>query len=149
MKPKTDFDPMFQVNRRRRYRPILVIGPIVTAVVLSGLVLRAGPIPSRQPGPNSRKVALMPLVQRQGPGIVQNLPVRGTQPRDRFVIVAPAELDAAMVVRARADLDAAMVFNPETGRRGLVPGGPAPLRRPDGAGPGRRRRSRKYFGPQP
>jgi hypothetical protein len=48
------------------------------------------------------------------------------QPPDRFVILAPAELDPGMVVQAPPDRDAAMVFNPETGRRGPEPIAPTP-----------------------
>ncbi len=88
----------------------------------------------------------MPLVQGPASGAVRSLPARAAQPNDRFVIVAPCELDAAMVVRAPTDLDAEMVFNPETGRRGLAPGGPVPFVVPMVPG---RAPFPWYFGPQP
>jgi hypothetical protein len=126
MKPKPDFDPMFQANRRRGYRPILVIGLLMIVAALSGLVMGAGPIRARRPVSPPLQVAPMPGGYFAVQGSVPNTrPVR-VQPRDRFVIVAPAEIDRAMVIRVRDDLDAAMVINPETGRRGSTPTVPAP-----------------------
>ena len=58
----------------------------------------------------------------QGPA--RSLPSRVVQPRDRFVINAPAEIDPGMVIRARPDLDAEMVFNPDTGLSAQFAGGP-------------------------
>lgn len=119
MKPKPDFEPMFQADQKRRRRPIRGAAVIVIAIALSGMSLRAGPIPARRPASPLRPV----LVQ----GGAANPQTGKTQAADRFVIAAPAELDRAMVVRARDDIDPAMVFNPETGRRRVMPNGPAPV----------------------
>ena len=48
------------------------------------------------------------------------------QPRDPFVVVAAAEIDAEMVVPAPAGIDEAMVFNPYTGERQSAQAAPAP-----------------------
>jgi len=148
MKPRTYFDPMFHAEPRRR-RPIRSILALMIVLALGGLVLRAGPIPTRRQVSPPLRVApvtggwtAVPTLRQVSPplqfapvpggplrvqGDVANPQARNRQPRDRFVIVAPAELDAAMVVRARDDIDPEMVFNPETRRRGLVPNGPAPV----------------------
>jgi hypothetical protein len=141
MKPKIDFDPMFGASRRRRYWPIRAIGLALIVSVASGLVLRAGPIPPREAGSPSGKVArvaqgridvrgFVPGPQVPNPSAPNrwgpNLPAGTVQRRDPFVITAPAEIDPGMVRQARRDLDAEMVFNPDTGRRGWAPGGPAP-----------------------
>jgi hypothetical protein len=91
------------------------IGALMVVVVLSALAMGVAP----------------PLGGRtrvRGP--VATVPVPAVQPRDRFVIVAPADLDPAMVVQARADLDVPMVFDPETRRQGSVPMGLAPAAGP-------------------
>jgi hypothetical protein len=113
MKPKADFDPMFRSGPRRRHRTIAWIGLATIVMGVGGLSLRAGPLPLRPP------VSRLPIAPNRAASAAQ-------QP-DRFVIVAPAELDAAMVVRARADIDPQMVFNPETRRRGSGPSDPAPV----------------------
>jgi hypothetical protein len=109
MKPKRDFDPMFPTNRRPWYRPLRWIAAVLFVTALGGLTLRAGPIPKRHP--------TSPVLQG-----APNAQSRVLPPRDPFVIVAPAELDAAMVIRPRDDIDARMVINPHTHRRGATPG---------------------------
>jgi hypothetical protein len=125
MKPKIDCDPLFESNGRRRYGPIRSIGLLLIAVALSGVALRAGPIPAPRPGP--RPVVIAPMSRGalvlQGP--VQNSPIRVVQRPDRFLIRAREDIDPKMVVRARPDIDPEMVFNPETGRRGFTPIDPA------------------------
>jgi hypothetical protein len=125
MRPKKDVDPMFQVDRRRRFRPIVTIGALAIVAAVSGLSLRAGPIPSRRSGTFPGRIAPMPAGPMAIQGPVQNPRAGAMQPRDHFVIVAPAELDTAMVVRAREDLDVEMVVDPETWRRRSHPTGPA------------------------
>ena len=98
MKPKTEFDPMFATSRRRHW-PIRVIGLSVIVAALSGLALRAGPIPPRRPVSPLPPIGPMPGGYRvvQGPrAIVQP---GWVQPRDRFVFIAPAKIDPMMVVR--------------------------------------------------
>jgi hypothetical protein len=126
MKPKTNFDPLFHTDLRRRW-PIRSIGALTIVLSLSGLALRAGPIPMRRQVSPPLRVAPVPGGQLRVQGNAANPQARSMQPLDRFVIVAPSELDAAMVVRARDDIDPEMVFNPETRRRGLAPNGPAPV----------------------
>jgi hypothetical protein len=118
MKPKWDFDPMFPTNRRPRFRPLRWIGAVLIVTALGGLTLRAGPIPKRRSASSPLQIVPMPGGYVVLPGAAPNPRAVRVQPRDRFVIVAPAELDTAMVIRAPENLDAAMVFNPETGRRG-------------------------------
>jgi hypothetical protein len=108
MKPKTEFDPMFQADGRRRRGLIRSIGALMVVLTLSGLAVLAAAPPPRARGPVTARQVLT------------------VQPHDQFMIVAPPELDAAMVVRARADLDAEMVVNPEMQRRGSAPIRPAP-----------------------
>jgi len=112
MKPKPNFEPMFEADRKRRRRPRRAAAAVVVVIVLSGLTLRAGPIPSRRATAPFRPVAFQGGAANRQAG-------------DRFVIAAPSELDRTMVVRARDEIDPPMVFNPETGRRGLMPIGPA------------------------
>jgi hypothetical protein len=126
MKPKADFDPMYGANWRRGYWPIRSIGSLMIVVALSGLMLRAWLIPPRRPGPAARGAAAMLAVPVVVQGSVQAPRAGVGRPPDRFVIVAPSEIDPEMVVRARDDIDPEMVFNPETGRRGLTPLGQAP-----------------------
>lgn len=135
MKPKRDFDPKFPTNRRHPYRPLRWIGGLLIVASLGGLALRAGPIPKRRSASPPLQIVPIPggYVALQGPA--PNPRVGRVQPRDRFIVVAPAELDAAMVIRAPENLDATMVFNPETGRRGSAPGGPAPAINPTGPDP--------------
>ncbi len=123
MKPKLDFDPMLRTNRQPWYRPLRWIGAVLIVAALGALTLRAGPIPKRRP--------VSPVLQ--GAPSTQS---RVLPPRDPFVIVAPAELDAAMVIRPRDDLDARMVINPSTRRRGSAPGSiPGAGTRPEGYRP--------------
>jgi hypothetical protein len=123
MNPKLDFDPMFRTGRRPWFRPLRWIGAVLIVAALGGLTLRAGPIPKRRP--------TSPVLQG-----APNAQSRVLPPRDPFVIVAPAELDAAMVIRPRDDLDARMVINPTTRRRGSAPApSPAPGSMPEGYRP--------------
>jgi hypothetical protein len=122
MKPKLDFDPMFRTNRRPWYRPLRWIGAVLIVATLGALTLRAGPIPKRRPVSPVLQGAAIPGRSFVAQGAVPNTQVRVVTPHDPFVIVAPAELDAAMVIRPRDDLDARMVINPSTRRRGSAPG---------------------------
>jgi hypothetical protein len=126
MKINMYFDPMFHADLRRRW-PIRSILPLMIVLALGGLALRAGPIPMRRQVSPPLQFAPVPGGPLRVQGGVANPQAGNRQPRDRFVIVAPAELDAAMVVRARDDIDPEMVFNPETRRRRLAPNGPAPV----------------------
>jgi hypothetical protein len=131
MKPDPDFDPKCRVKKwRRGYWPIRAIGSFMIAVALSGLMLRAWPILPRPSGPPAWKAAPRPAVPVVVQGPVQTPPAGVARPPDRFVIVAPAEIDPEMVVRARDDIDPKMVFNPESGRRGPTPIDPAPAVNP-------------------
>jgi hypothetical protein len=126
MKHKADFDPMYGVNWRRGYWPIRSIGSLMIVVALSGLMLRAWLIPPGRPGAAARRAAPMRSVPVVVQGPVQTPRTGVGPPPDRFVIVAPAEIDPEMVVRARDDIDPEMVFNPDTRRRGSTAIGQAP-----------------------
>ena len=126
MKPKSESDPELPSNLRRWYWRIRSIGQLMIVIALSGLVLSI--VPPRTRGAvrgslNIKTVRGQPAVI---PGPIGRLQAGARPSRDRFVIVAPAEIDPEMVVRADPDLDAEMVFNPETGRRGSPGAAPAP-----------------------
>lgn len=125
MKPKPDFEPMFQADRKRRRRSMHAALAVVVVTTLSGLSLRAGPIPARRPTPPLRPVVPIPGGRVVIQGGAANPQVGRAPAVDRFVIAAPVELDRAMVVRARDDIDPGMAF-PEAGRRGSMLIGPAP-----------------------
>ena len=127
MKTKTDSAPMFRADMRRWHWRIRSIVLSMIVLALSGLALQAGPIPRRRPAPQPMKLIPIPGGRFAVQGGVANPQLGIPRPSDRFVIIAPAELDPRMVVRARADLDAEMVFNPETGRRGLAPANRPPI----------------------
>jgi hypothetical protein len=127
MKPDPDFDPKCRVKTwRRGYWPIRSIGSLMIVVALSGLMLRALPIAPKRPGPPAWRVAPRAAVPVLVQGPVQTPPAAVARPPDRFVIVAPAEIDPEMVLRAREDIDPEMVFNPDAGRRGPIPTAPVP-----------------------
>jgi hypothetical protein len=151
MRPKPDFDPEFPAHSRRWYWPIRSIGQLMIVIALSGLVLSVVPLRSR-PAPPVRtrpRFSRNPIVI-QGP--VWGLQARGEQPRDRFVVIAPREIDPGMVVYARPDLDEGMVFSPYANRpvapAARIPGlGPAlPSERP---GPTPDQFSPSRLAPQP
>jgi hypothetical protein len=131
MKPKPEHDPERPSSSRRWSWRIRSIGQLMNVIALIGLALSVVPLRSQAParggflklkGVRGRQVTL--------PGSIGRLPAEVRPARDRFVIIAPAEIDPGMVVPADPDLDAQMVFNPETGRRGTTPGDQTPRSRP-------------------
>jgi hypothetical protein len=128
MKSKFHGDAMFSGDQRGRSRTIGVLSALLFVLAAGALALQAGPI-----GPGDRTPRPLVPVPDGGTGmpgeprafnapggILQTIPAaRG----DRFVIVAPADIDPKMVVKAPLDLDARMVLDPETDRRGVAPGG--------------------------
>jgi hypothetical protein len=128
MKPKPNFDPDFPMTSRRRYWPIRSIGQLMIVVALSGLVLSVVSMKSQRPSPSVNVRKRLPMTSRLVQVPSRNLQARDVvqPPPDRFVIVARAEIDPAMVVQARPDIDPGMVFNPYTRRRGSAPSDPMP-----------------------
>jgi hypothetical protein len=130
MRPKPEHDPELPSGSRRWSWRIRSIGQLMIVIALIGLALSAVPLRTRPPARGVLKFKGMRGRPATLPGSIGRLPAEVRQARDRFVIVAPAEIDPGMVVWADPDLDAEMVFNPETGRRGTSPGDPAPRDRP-------------------
>lgn len=137
MKPKADFEPEFWTHASRPRRPAFWAAAALVALGLSGLVLRAGPIPARAPAVVPVLVARIPAGRIIGRPSVVNPAVPSAQPTDPFVIVAPAEIDPKMVVRARPDIDPEMVVHPESLRHGTIPivPGPGPVLPAPGGAP--------------
>src|SRR5262245_40329764 len=140
MKPKLDFDPEFRANSRRWYWPIRSIGQLMIVIALGGVVLSVVPVGSRQQARPSRPLRrFVPnATLLQGPVLSPQGQAGERQPPDRFVVIAPAEIDPGMVVWARPDLDAGMVFDPYARRRSLptipMPGSGPAAPGPDGGG---------------
>ena len=130
MKPKPEHDPERPSSSRRWSWRIRSIGQLMIVIALIGLALSVVPLRTQAPAPGVLKFRGVRGRRAMLPGSIGRLPAEVRQARDRFVIVAPAAIDPGMVVQADPDLDAAMVFNPETGRRGTLPGDQAPRSRP-------------------
>jgi hypothetical protein len=112
MKPKFDLDLEVPASIRRWHWPIRSIGQLMIVVALSGMVFAVLPLKSRRPGPPALKMVPAPGTSTviQGPiGTVHGL---RRDPSDRFVFIAPEEIDPGMVIQARPDLDEGMVFTP-------------------------------------
>jgi hypothetical protein len=126
MKPRTNFDPMFQTDGQPPL-PLRSIGLLMIVLALGVSALRAGPIPRRRPASRPSRVAPVPGARVPAPSPFANPRASSPlAPQDQFFAVAPAEVDPAMVVQARADLDEGMLFNPDTRRRGPASADPDP-----------------------
>ena len=117
MKLRPGFDDDLQAKKQRWSLPVRSIGHLMVVVAASGLTfaMAAGKVARRrQVRPNPVRIS-RPISQ-----------VRAVvpQPRDPFVVTAPAEIDAKMVVVAPAGIDEAMVFNPYAGERQMPGVGP-------------------------
>jgi len=117
MKPKPSFDPDFHVISRRWYWSARSIGRLVIGVVFFGLTLAAMAERSTRRVPKWR---VQPGLSRnptvfQGPGQGPRAKAVVGQPREPFVMLASAGIDAEMVVQAPVGIDEAMVFNPTSG----------------------------------
>jgi hypothetical protein len=121
MKLKPDFDDEFQPKGQPWSWPVRSIARLLVVVAVCGSAwsVTAG---TRKHKPNVRYFPAR--VQR--PAQAPQVKGVGAEPRDPFVVVAAAEIDAKMVVPAPAGLDEAMVFNPYTGARSAEVGAPAP-----------------------
>jgi hypothetical protein len=112
MKLKPDFDDEFQPKGQMRSWPVHPIGWLLVVAAACAIVcsVTAGMEKRRK---SSRY--FYPRVKRpvQVPQVNAGLP----QPRDPFVVMATAEIDAKMVVAAPAGIDEAMVFNPDSQQR--------------------------------
>ncbi len=125
------FDPGFKAVRPRS-GAIRVLSAVTIVLGLCGLAPKATPIQPPRTGPMPR--ALVPVPERRAGG----LGIPSPSLEDRFVIVAPADIDPAMIVRAHDDIDPAMVFHPRTGHRESGPSRvPNPIPAPDDLSPRR------------
>jgi len=117
MKSKPRFDADFDANSRRWYWSAHSIGRLAIVMVFFGLTAAAmaaratRQVSSSRAHPRISRNAT--VVQRPGQGPQARAFV--VQPREPFVILAPAGIDPEMVVPAPAEIDEAMVFHPETG----------------------------------
>jgi hypothetical protein len=121
MKLRPGFDDEFQPKRQRWTVPVRSIGRlmIVVAVCSTALSFMAGT------AKHKKNIRYFPAkVQRRHQAPQTNALV--AQPRDPFVVVPAAEIDAKMVVAAPAGIDDAMVFNPYTREQQSVQSAPAP-----------------------
>ncbi|MHB1556476.1 MAG: hypothetical protein ACYC61_03230 [Isosphaeraceae bacterium] len=138
MKPPVKVEPMFAGDERRRIRPLVALGVLAIVLASGALALQAQSIDEQDdhqtplvPVPVPRNRDERRFERSLPPGTVR--PPVAARPRDRFEVVARADLDAKMAVKAPSELDAAMVIDPETRRRhGRAPGRPSP-----GPGPSR------------
>ena len=131
MKPKPDFDPMFQAEPARWYWPIRSIGQLMIVVALSGLALCGRADPARRPDVAACGLARCPAVDR---GSRARRPVQrrrrdaaARSVRDRR---SPRRSTPTWSCRPARDLDEAMVFNPGTRAEARRRRDPAPGRRP-------------------
>ena len=118
---KPDFDDEFQPKRQRWAVPVRSIGRlmIVVAACCAASLVMAGT------AKHKKNVRYFPArAQRRDQAPQTNAFV--AQPRDPFVVVPAAEIDAKMVVAAPAGIDDAMVFNPYAREQQSVQGAPAP-----------------------
>ena len=121
MKRKPGFDDEFQPKGQRVAWPLRSIGLLMIVVTVCGAALSV----MAGTGKHKRNLRYYPArVQRRVQGPQINALV--AQPRDPFVVVPSAEIDAKMVVAAPAGIDDAMVFNPYTREQQSVQGAPAP-----------------------
>jgi hypothetical protein len=121
MKRKPGFDDEFQPKGQRLAWPLRSIGLLMIVVTVCGAALSV----MAGTGKHKRNLRYYPArVQQpvQAPQANAFVP----QPRDPFVVVPSAEIDAKMVVAAPAGIDDAMVFNPYTREQQSVQGVPAP-----------------------
>jgi hypothetical protein len=121
MKRKPGFDDEFQPKGQPWAVPVRSIGRLMIAVAVcsAALSVMAGPAKHKK---NVRSFPARVQRRVQAPQI--NALV--AQPRDPFVVVPSAEIDAKMVVAAPAGIDDAMVFNPYAREQQSVQGAPAP-----------------------
>ena len=120
MKRKPGFDDELRVKGQRRSWPIRSIGRLMILVAILGATLSV----MAGMGKQKKNARYFPSrVQQRVPAPRINALV--AQPRDPFVVVAAATIDAAMVVQAPAG-DEAMVFNPYTRERQSALAVPAP-----------------------
>lgn len=122
MKPPLKLEPMFAGDERPRIRPIVALGALAIVLASGALALQAQSIdeqdghqPPLVPVPAPRDRDARRFERRLAPQTIR--PPVAARPRDRFEVVARADLDPRMVKRAPPQLDTAMVIDPETSRR--------------------------------
>ena len=108
MKRKPGFDDELRVKGQRWSWPVRSIGRLMIMVAVLGAALSVM-VGMRKQKKNVRYFPARVQQRIQAPQVN----ARAALPRDPFVVVAAAEIDAAMVVPAPAG-DEAMVFNPYT-----------------------------------
>ena len=126
MKLRPDFDDEFQPKGQRWAWPVRSIGLLIIVVMVCGAMLsvRAG---TGKHGHRRIVSSIFPHGRQRPVPVTANWAKHfELQPRDPFVVVAAAEIDAKMVAAAPVGIDEAMVFNPYTGQRQSAQGAPAP-----------------------
>jgi hypothetical protein len=121
MKLKPGFDDEFQPKPQRWAWPVRSIGRMMIVVAVCGACLSV----MVGMGKHKRNVRYF-RARVQRPILAPQAQALAVQPRDPFVVVASAEIDAMMVVPAPAGIDEAMVFNPYTRERQAALAAPAP-----------------------
>jgi hypothetical protein len=111
---KPGFDDEFQPKASNRSWLVRLIGWMMIMLATCGVAISVAAGTGKA---KRRSKVGLPVLRRpiQSPQVKSGL----VQPRDPFVVVAGAEIDAKMVVAAPVGIDEAMVFNPET--RGWQP----------------------------
>ena len=121
MKLKPGFDDEFQPKGQRCSRPVRVD----RLVDDRGGRLRRRLVGHGGNGEAQEESHALHFRGVQRPVQVPQVKAPAAQPRDPFVVVAAAEIDAKMVVPAPAGIDEAMVFNPYSRERQPAHGAPA------------------------
>jgi len=122
MRPKPELDPELMScpkpkQGRAARRRIGWLLTVTTLGVLGGLVAQAE---RQRSGPRivGLRNRVIPL-QQSGPGALRALPQ--LPPADRSIIVAPRDIDEAMIKVARQGIDEAMIVNPSAMQGSLAP----------------------------
>jgi hypothetical protein len=123
MKPKASFDPNLDGNSRRRHWSIRLIGPLAIIAAFFGLAMAAMAEHTARLQPVwciDPTISQYPMLVQQ-PGPVPEARALVVQPRDPFVMMAPAGIDPEMVAPAPVGIDEATVVHPGNGVPRQVP----------------------------
>ena len=118
MKPKPDLDPDFAADSRWWSVWVRAIGLRTLVIALAGSILCGLTLACRVSAMAGDAVAQTNgrVVVLQKPGQAPRAKALTRSPRDRFVVMARANIDPEMIVPAPAGIDEAMVFTEDEGR---------------------------------
>ena len=123
MNLKHGFDDEFRPKVHKSGSPVRSIGLLLIGLATCGTAVTVmGGVGKRN---EQRR---FPVPQTQRPVKIRQIKGPLVQPRDAFMVVAPADIDPKMVVAAPPGIDEAMVFNPESRDQTVAPSGTAPGR---------------------